>query len=239
MTEPVRLSKRIAELLSCSRREAEQYIEGGWVLVDGQRVEEQGFRVLPQQSVELLPEASLAPVAPVTILLHKPAGVDIVASNATQLISPENHSADDRSGIRFIQKHLTGLTLVLPLESYASGLLVLTQDWRIERKLVADAAKVEQEFIVEVSGEIVADGLKLLNHGLKFKGRELAPVKASWQNESRLRFALKGVQPGQIKNMCEQVGLNVQTIRRIRIGRLPMAGLQAGQWRYLLGYEQF
>lgn len=239
MTEPVRLSKRIAELLSCSRREAEQYIEGGWVLVDGQRVEEQGFRVLPQQSVELLPEASLAPVAPVTILLHKPAGVDIDANSAAQFIRLETHTDDDRSGIRFIQKHLSGLTLVLPLENYASGLLVLTQDWRIERKLVADAAKVEQEFIVEVSGEIVADGLKLLNHGLKFKGRELAPVKASWQNESRLRFALKGVQPGQIKNMCEQVGLNVQTIRRIRIGRLPMAGLQAGQWRYLLGYEQF
>ena len=239
MTEPVRLSKRIAELLSCSRREAEQYIEGGWVLVDGQCIEEQGYRVLPQQKVELLPEASLAPVAPVTILLHKPAGIDIDANSAAQIISPETHADDDRSSIRFIQKHLSGLTLVLPLESYASGLLVLTQDWRIERKLTTDAAKVEQEFIVEVSGEIVADGLKLLNHGLKFKGRELAPVKASWQNESRLRFALKGVQAGQIKNMCEQVGLNVLTIRRIRIGRLPMAGLQAGQWRYLLGYEQF
>lgn len=239
MTESVRLSKRIAELFSCSRREAEQYIEGGWVLVDGKQVEEQGVRVLPQQQVELLPEASLAPIVPVTILLHKPAGADISASNAAQFISPESHSADDRSGIRFIQKHLTELTFTLPLENYASGFLVLTQDFRIARKLVTDAAKVEQEFIVEVSGEIVADGLKLLNHGLKYKGRELPPIKASWQNESRLRFALKGLQPGQIRNMCEQVGLNALTIKRIRIGRLPMAALPPGQWRYLLGYEQF
>lgn len=239
MTEPVRLSKRIAELISCSRREAEQYIEGGWVLVDGQRVEEQGFRVLPQQKVELLPEARLAPFVPVTILLHKPAGTDMDASSATQLITAENHAADDRSGIRFIKRHLSGLTLALPLESYASGLLVLTQDGRIARKLVDDASRVEQEFIVEVSGAIMPDGLQLLNYGLRYKGRELPPIKASWQNETRLRFALKGAQVGQIRHMCEQVGLDVVSIKRIRIGRLPMAGLQAGQWRYLLGYEQF
>ncbi len=239
MNEPVRLSKRIAELLSCSRREAEQYIEGGWVLVDGQRVEEQGARVLPQQKVELLPEASLAPIVPVTILLHKPVAVEIDASSAAQLITPENHAADDRSGIRFIKHHLTALNLAMPLEAYASGLLVLTQDGRIARKLVEDAAKVEQEFIVEVSGEIIPEGLQLLNHGLKFKGRELPPIKVSWQNETRLRFALKGAQAGQIRHMCEQVGLSVLSSKRIRIGRLPMAALQAGQWRYLLGYEQF
>lgn len=238
MTDPIRLSKRIAEMLSCSRREAEQYIEGGWVLVDGQRVEEQGFRVLPQQKVELLPEASLAPIAPVTILLHKPAGVDVAAA-AAQLITPENRAAADRSDIRFIKRHLTALHVVLPLEADASGLLVLTQDGRVARKLIDDAAKVEQEFVVEVSGEIVPDGLLLLNHGLKFKGRELPPIKASWQNETRLRFALKGPQAGQIRHMCEQVGLDVLSIKRIRIGRLPMAALQAGQWRYLLGYEQF
>lgn len=239
MTESVRLSKRIAELLVCSRREAEQYIEGGWVLVDGQRVEEQGARVLPQQRVALLPDATLAPIAPVTILLHKPAGVDMQASLAAQLISTGNHAADDRSGIHFIKHHLSGLAVTMPLEVNASGLQVLTQDARVARKLIDDAAKVEQEFIVEVCGELIPDGLRLLNHGLRFKGRELPPMKVSWQNEKRLRFALKGGQSGQVRDMCEQVGLSVLSIKRIRIGRLPMAALQEGQWRYLLGYEKF
>ncbi len=40
MNEPVRLAKRVAALVPCSRSEAEQYIEGGWVRVDGQVVEE-------------------------------------------------------------------------------------------------------------------------------------------------------------------------------------------------------
>jgi 23S rRNA pseudouridine2604 synthase len=39
--------------------------------------------------------------------------------------------------------------------------------------------------------------------------------------------------------MCGKVGLAVQAIRRIRIGRVPMAALPAGEWRYLLDYERF
>ena len=58
MSEPVRLAKRLAEMLSCSRREAEQYIEGGWVTVDGEVVEEPQFRVL-HQKIELSNVASL------------------------------------------------------------------------------------------------------------------------------------------------------------------------------------
>ena len=70
-----RLAKRLADQVPCSRQEAEQYIAGGWVTVDGEVVEEAGCRVQPEQRIELLPQASLAPVTPVTILMHKPAGV--------------------------------------------------------------------------------------------------------------------------------------------------------------------
>ena len=52
MNEPIRLAKRLAEMLPCSRREAEQYIEGGWVKVDGVVIEEPQFRVL-HQTIEL------------------------------------------------------------------------------------------------------------------------------------------------------------------------------------------
>ena len=73
MNEPVRLAKRLAEMLACSRREAEQYIEGGWVSVDGVVVEEPQFRV-HRQAIALSPDASLLALTPVTLLLHKPAG---------------------------------------------------------------------------------------------------------------------------------------------------------------------
>ena len=73
MTEPVRLAKRLAEMLACSRREAEQYIAGGFVRVDGVVIEEPQHRVQAQK-IEISPEASLLGVVPVSLLLHKPAG---------------------------------------------------------------------------------------------------------------------------------------------------------------------
>ncbi|MFC5475743.1 rRNA pseudouridine synthase [Paraherbaspirillum soli] len=244
MTESIRLAKHLAEQVSCSRREAEQYIEGGWVRVDGQLVEEPGCRIDPRQTVELMPGASLEPLEPVTILWHKPAGLALPldtppAELLAQLIAPDLRAADDRSNLRFLKRHLQDLTLIDPLETKASGLQVLSQDWRIKRKLIADAATIEHEVIVEVSGQIAPDGLQLLKHGLSFSGKPLPPIKVSWQSEHRLRFALKTPPRGLIVHMCEKVGLQVVAIKCIRIGRLPMAGLAVGQWRYLLGYERF
>ena len=238
MTEPVRLAKRLAELVSCSRREAELYIAGGWVMVDGQVVEEPQFRVL-QQKIELHPEASLIPVEPVTILFHQPSAAGMNADSVQQLICADTRAVDDPSGIHMLKQHFVRMTQGIPLEMNAGGLLVFTQDLRVARKLNDDAATLEQEYVVEVAGELPADGLKRLNHGLTFNGQLLPPIKVSWQNETRLRFALKGVKPGQIAHMCKSVGLQVLAMKRIRIGRVSMAKLQPGLWRYLMPHERF
>lgn len=235
-TDSTRLAKLLASQVPCSRTEAEQYIEGGFVTVDGLVVEEPGYRVQPNQKIELMPDAKLYAIEPVTILLHKPAGVDV--ESCLKLIIPANHASDDRSGIHYIKKHLKELAVTDPLGIHSSGLLVLTQDWRIARKLITDAAKVEQEYVVEITGDIIPDGLQQLNLGIQQDGKLFA-VKVSWQTEKSLRFAFKGVQRGQVADMCEKVGLKVVAMKRIRIGRQPMASLQVGQWRYLLGYEKF
>ena len=234
MTTPIRLAKRLAELVPCSRREAELYIAGGWVSVDGQVVEEPQFMV-SQQKVELHPKAKPTPIEPVTILFNQPVNADFTA----QMVCADNQTADDHSGIRTLKQHFFRLVPCLPLEINASGLLVHTQDFRVERKLKDDAAHTEQEYVVEIEGELLPDGLKLLNHGLSYNGKVLPAIKVSWQNETRLRFALKGVQPGQIAHMCKSVGLQVRTMKRLRIGRVSMAKLPEGQWRYLSGYERF
>jgi len=233
MSEAVRLDKRLIELIRCSRSEAEKYIEGGWVLVDGEIVDEPQFKVL-QHKVELHADATLAPISPMTILLHLATGFDVTtATAALPLITPATRAADDGSGIRILKRHFARLMPTAPLEAGATGLLVFTQDGRVVRKLVKDAGKNEQEYVVEVSGEIVPDGLEQLNRGMKRNDIPLPAAKVSWQNEDRLRFALKNVQPGQIEFMCQRVGLAVVAMTRLRIGRVPMAKLPPGQWRYL------
>lgn len=161
-------------------------------------------------------------VEPMTLMLHKPAGVDPADRGAMAALLPRGQP----------------LTAVLALERDAAGMQVMTRDPRLLRRIRDDANKLEQEFIVEVDGEIAPYGLNRLRHGLSFNGRNLPPISASWQNETRLRFALAGVQPGQLASMCSQVGLGVVAMKRIRIGRIPLAKLAPGEWRPIVENEK-
>ena len=246
MTEPVRLSQRVAALAGCSRADAELYIRNGWVTVDGRVVESPQHRVLPDHVVELDRDARKEPVEPATILLHKPAGYDTIRGPrpAAALVTPASHWVHDPSSMRMLQRHFERLTPYVPLDAEASGLVVLSQDGRVARRLLEDADDIEHEYLVEVSGEIVPWGLQRLKHGLSYGGRQLPPCSVSWQNETRLRFALKGVRNGQLQDVCAQVGLTVVSIRRLRIGRVPLgkgpeAAMPPGQWRYLPAGEKF
>ena len=235
--EPQRLSKVVAALVPCSRREAEQYIAEGWVRVDGLLVEEPQVRVAYTQRVEIDPKARLQPTAPATLLVHKPAGMSTPEAQA--LFGAASHWSGDASGIRRIKSHGVGLTPLLALPDQASGLAVFSQDGRIVRKLTEDATLIEQELVAQVGGAIVRDGLNRLSHGMVLEGKALPPARVSWQSEARLRFAVKGIAPEWIGAMCAQVGLELVSLKRIRIGRVPMAGLPPGQWRYLAPGERF
>jgi 23S rRNA pseudouridine2604 synthase len=235
MTDSIRLAKRVAELRACSRSEAERIISGGWVRVDGVVIEEPQFRVA-EERVEIDPEANPAQTEPVTLLLHKPAGVEHAA-----LATPDiaGHWSEDPAGIQPLKLHFTRLTALVPLDTDAAGLVIYTQDWRLERKLTESAATVEHELVVEVAGEMAEGGLERLNRGIAFEGRTPASIKVSWQNENRLRVALKGARIGQVRHLCESVGLRVVSLKRIRLGGVPLGKLPSGQWRYLRPGERF
>lgn len=236
-----RLAKRLATELPCSRADAERYIEGGWVTVNGKVQEEPGLRVTASQTVSLLPGARLEEGRPVTILIHKPAGMyaDDQPGSARDLILPENLMPGDRSGQRYLKRMFNGLKLVTPLERAASGLVVYTQEFAVARKLVDEGRHVEQEYVAQVEGQLSEADLARMQRGMAYEGRPATPMKVSWQNENHLRFALKSPMPGFIEAVCEAAGLRLLALRRLRIGRLPMAGLAAGQWRYRLEYERF
>lgn len=143
---------------------------------------------------------------------------------------------------RPLQRHLQGQTSVSPLESGASGLLIFTQDGRVRRKLTDDAARVEHEVIVDVTGDVTDAALRQLNRAPIIDGRAMLPAKVSISRQvdglTGLRFAVKGSLPGQIAQMCGKVQLTVVGMRRIRIGRLALASLPVGQWRYLRPHER-
>lgn len=236
MPEPVRLSRRLIELTGCSRREAELYIEGGWVTVAGAVVDQPQFLV-GDQVVALDPLAQATRIEPATLLLHKPAGMP--STSAVALASAISRWEHDGSGIRLLPRHLRQLQPVFEIEAPASGLLVLTQDGRQAARIDDEGHRIEQEWIIDVEGEMVPNGLARLSRGLHHAEGRLPPMKASWQSEACLRFAIKDVQPEQLGWMCQQVGLNILAARRIRIGRIPLGKMPVGQWRHLPANERF
>ncbi len=240
----IRLSKRMTELGLCSRREADEYIEKGWVRVDGRVVSELGSRVHPGQVVELDRRGQTAQDSRVTILLNKPVGyVSGQAEDgyepASVLITAENRWAEDPSENRYLHSHHRGLAPAGRLDIDSIGLLVFTQDGRIARALIGDDSSIEKEYHVRVEGTLSDEGLKLLNHGLSLDGEALRPAKVSWLNEDQLRFVLREGKKRQIRRMCELVGLKVVGLKRVRIGRVMLGHLPPGQWRYLGADELF
>jgi 23S rRNA pseudouridine2604 synthase len=242
-----RLSKRLGEMGLASRREADDWIDAGWVKVNG-KMAVLGQRVTAADQIEIDPAARQQQAKQVTILLHKPIGyVSGQAEDGHEpawvLVKPETRWEDDPSGIKHHAGHLRHLAPAGRLDIDSTGLLVLTQDGRVAKALIGDDSLIEKEYLVRVEhqneGPVPASAIALLNHGMSLDGVQLKPAKVSWQNEEQLRFVLREGRKRQIRRMCELVGLKVLALKRVRIGRIPLAGLPVGQWRYLGPHEKF
>jgi len=239
----VRLSKVMSERGMCSRREADLWIERGWVLVDGERISELGSRIDPNAEISISKEAEKDQAKQVTILLNKPVGYvsgqpEADCKPAVTLISAETwvrQSGDPE----FKPWMLRGLAPAGRLDIDSTGLLVFTQDGRVAKKLIGEDSPVEKEYLVRVSGEMIPNGLKLLQHGLELDGKPLKPAWVKQLNEDQLHFILKEGKKRQIRRMCELVGLRVTGLKRVRIGKVRLGDLPPGQWRFLRADESF
>ena len=241
--ESMRLSKRMAQLGLCSRREADSYIEQGWVSVNGQTAV-LGQKVTVADRIDLNKQAHEQQAERVTILLNKPVGYvsgqpEKGYQAAVSLIVAENQWQGDTSRIQFKHNHTRGLAPAGRLDIDSVGLLVLTQDGRIAKQLIGENDGVEKEYLVRVTGSLSEEGLRLLNHGLSLDGEKLRPAQVEWQNQDQLRFILRQGKKRQIRRMCELVGLRVTGLKRIRMGKIKLGPLPPGKWRYLGRNEQF
>jgi 23S rRNA pseudouridine2604 synthase len=243
MADPVRLSKLMAERGLCSRREADAFIERGWVFVDGQKVDVLGTRVDPGCQITLNRLAQTQQQQLATVLLHKPVGYvsgqpEPGFKPAVVLITPENRWREDAGPVWHMNQR-KGLAPAGRLDIDSTGLLVLTQDGRIARQLIGEDSDIEKEYLVRVEGQLSDAGLLLLNHGLELDGKKLRPAQVSWQNADQLKFILKEGKKRQIRRMCELVGLRVVGLKRVRIGGVNLGNLPLGQWRLLRADEGF
>jgi 23S rRNA pseudouridine2604 synthase len=246
----IRLSKLMSEKGLASRREADTMIERGYVYVNGIQITELGTKVFPTDNITLSAEALQKQKQLMTIILNKPIGY--VSSQpepgyepAIRLIQPENQFIGVENVKTKYQRlkmgDLKNIAVTGRLDIDSQGLLILTQDGRLAKKIIGEDSQIEKEYLVRVQYEgkgqpqsvFPPDQLKLLNFGLSIDGEKLKPAKVDWVNEDQLRFVLNEGKKRQIRRMCEQVGLYVVGLKRVRVGKLMLGKLPEGKWRFL------
>jgi 23S rRNA pseudouridine2604 synthase len=226
----------------CSRREADDLIARGLVKVDGVLVEKLGTKVLPGVNIEITGAAKKILEDKMTILINKPIGY--VSSQpedgyraAVELVTAKNQDPTDRQ--KFDPRHLKKLAPCGRLDIDSQGLLIMSQDGVVAKKILGENSAVEKEYLVRVFGKLSPQNLERLRSGTRvIEGRRLRPAVVEWINDDQLRFVLKEGMKRQIRKMCEAVGLNVEGLKRVRIGKLMLGKLPEGQWRYLRKDEE-
>ena len=239
-TKLVRLSKQMAQLNLCSRREADEYIEKGWVLVNGKPAV-LGQKVCATDKIELLPQARKNSQNKITVILHKPVGY--VSSqpeknylSALSLITADNFYSPNNEPMPKLP--IKGLAPAGRLDIDSTGLLLLTQNGVLAKKIIGEESLIKKEYLVRIQGKLDEQGLKLLNFGLSLDGKKLKPAIVTRQNEQQLKFILQEGKKRQIRRMCELVGVKVIGLKRVRIGKIKLADLPLGKWRVLKDNEQ-
>ena len=232
MSEAVRLSKRVVELLGCSRREAELYIENGGVSVDGQIVDAPFFKVLPQQQVVLIENASAERIARSTVIVNAPDNYPELDEDSAEWLALWQQAEGEAP---LVHKQRANLQMGPELADGCSGLLVLTQVELLLPKL----EKLEQEYVLQVTGEASANRLAQLQNADFCMKHQLPKGRASWQSEGRLRYVMKGDQALNVHKLCAAIGLSFVSGRRLRLGGVSLSRLPQGEWRMAKEGERF
>lgn len=242
MPELLRLSKLMSQRGLCSRREADKLIEQGLVKVDGKAVDTLGLKVFDTVKIELTQRAKKIQSERITIMLNKPVGYvsgqaeeDYVP--AVRLISEQTQSEIDRTGLSLKSDCFRGLAPAGRLDIDSQGLLVLTQDGRIAKKLIGEDSRLEKEYLVRVDGDVSESVIKKLCFGLELDGKPLRHAKVRQLNDDQLQFILREGKKRQIRRMCDAVGLHVKGLKRVRVGELRLGKLAEGEWRFVLPEE--
>lgn len=242
--EKVRLSKIMSERGLCSRREADVWIERGWVFVNGEQIKTLGTRIDPDAKIEISAHAKREQEALITVILNKPVGWVSAQPEkgyrpAIELLSPENYAGTDQPHLRD-PRGLKNLAVAGRLDIDSQGILVFTQDGRLAKLLIGADSPIEKEYLVRIDGPVSKEQIAQLSGGrLELDGKRLKRAKVELLNEDQLRIILVEGRKRQIRRMCEAVGLFVRGLKRVRVGEVRLGKLPEGQWRFVDPRERF
>ena len=219
-----RLNKYLADSGYCSRREADRLISEGRVTVEG-RPGALGDRVMPGMRVQVDGRPLTGEGEKVYILLNKPRGIVC--------------TADPREPMNVVD-YLGYPTRVFPvgrLDKDSEGLLLLTSDGEIVNRILRAEGGHEREYQVVIDRPVTADFVNRMMAGVPILDTVTLPCRVRRTGERSFNIVLIQGLNRQIRRMCQALGAQVVSLRRVRMMDLQLGRLKPGEWRTLTAAE--
>lgn len=220
----MRINKFLSERGLCSRREADSWVAGGRVSINGV-VATLGTQVQAGDAVRVDGRPVGAETAHVYIALHKPVGVECTTDPKVP------HNVVDWVA------HRERLFPIGRLDKDSEGLILLTNDGDIVNELLRAAHGHEKEYLVTVDRPITDEFLKSMAGGVPILDRVTAPCRVRRVGKNVFRIILTQGLNRQIRRMCEVFGYTVRRLIRVRFVNIVLEGLSPGRWRNLTRAE--
>jgi len=228
--EGIRLNKYIANSGICSRREADVFIQNGVVKVNGKVVDELGYKVMPSDEV-FFDGKYIRPEKNVYVLLNKPKGY---------ISTTKDEKA--RKTVMDLVKNASPYRLypVGRLDRQTTGVILLTNDGEMTKKLTHPSYGVKKIYHVTLDKKVpMADFEKLID-GLRFeeglaKVDKISYIEGKPKNEVGIEIHIGWNRI--VRRMFERLGYEVEKLDRVMFAGLTKKTLKRGYWRILTELE--
>jgi 23S rRNA pseudouridine2605 synthase len=214
-----RIAKVIARAGVCSRRDAEKLIAEGRVSLDGETVTTPGVRVGEHQVVTIDGKPLAEPETTRLWRYHKPAG----------LVTSHRDPQGRPTVFANLPKHLPRVVSIGRLDINSEGLLLLTNDGSLARRLELPAAGWVRKYRVRLFGKIAQPDLDKLAEGVTIAGVTYGPVIADLERSKGMyswaTVSLKEGKNREVKRLMESLGLKVARLIRVQYGPFHLGQL--------------
>ncbi|HBI33730.1 MAG TPA: 23S rRNA pseudouridine synthase F [Candidatus Moranbacteria bacterium] len=221
---PIRINRYLALNNYCSRREADALIEKGVVLVNGKKAKI-GDKVNETDKVTVNAKDASVMKKYVYFAFNKPRGI------------VTNSPKDGQKSIKDITYSADDVFPVGRLDKNSRGLIILTNDGRINDKMLNPEYNHEKEYVVEVNKPITNIFLKVMRQGVQLEDFKTKPAVVVQKDETTFHITLTEGKKHQIRRMCTNLGWEVVDLKRIRVMSIKMGTLGSGQQRKIQGAE--
>ncbi|MDG1476571.1 MAG: 23S rRNA pseudouridine(2604) synthase RluF [Vicingaceae bacterium] len=213
-----RLNKAISETGYCSRRGADKLIEEGKVKVNG-KVPELGTKVTATDVISVNGQTITKEVENIYLAFHKPVGITCT----TELHIKGNI-------IDYI-KYPERIFPIGRLDKPSEGLIFMTNDGDIVNKILRSKNSHQKEYVVTVNRPITDDFIKKMGNGVPILDTVTDKCEVKKINNTTFNIILQQGLNRQIRRMCDYLGYEVRTLKRIRIMNISLDGIKKGEYR--------